>query len=427
MPKDPLDAWPDERRWIWATLAVWLLVLRGPAFIDNLRAKSPEELIPDFFQEYASARNWLEGLPIYANQHETALRYLGVQPDNRRSHVVVNAHPPTSILLASPLARLDFAAAFLAWNLMSLGALASSLWIVKKQLRIPFSACSLAVLVALLLLCYPLWEQCRLGQLTLILLLLVTWAWAAERSGYPCLAGSLLGTAAMVKLFPGFLILYYALRGRWKVVAAGLLTIAALLGLTGIMLGIGAYRTYFLSVLPSIQWFRVGWNNDSLWGFWSRLFDPAPEHGRDRSLTEPLFYSPTLAVALSLISSAAVVALLAWTVRRDTAGRKRDLTFSLAVTAMLLVSPIAWEHYLLLLLVPLAVVWFQLPASLLARMLFLVIVAAFWLGYPLVWTVFNLNGRTATWVDSIGALSYQFYALLALMALILVELRRAQQ
>ena len=90
-----------------------------------------------------------------------------------------------------------------------------------------------------------------------------------------------------------------------------------------------------------------------------------------------------------LISSAAIVAVLAWAVRRDTAGRKRDLTFSLAVTAMLLVSPIAWEHYLLLLLVPLAVVWFQLPASLLARMLFLVIVAAFWLGYPLVWTVFT--------------------------------------
>ena len=34
---------------------------------------------------------------------------------------------------------------------------------------------------------------------------------------------------------------------------------------------------------------------------------PAPEHERDRSLTEPLFYSPALAKALSLISSAVII------------------------------------------------------------------------------------------------------------------------
>jgi len=398
--------------------------MRGPAFIDNLRAKSPQELLPDFFQEYASARNWLEGLPIYANQHETVPRYLGLQLNDRRSHVVVNAHPPAAVLLALPFARLDFAGAFVAWNLVSLAALAASLLIVQRHLKFSFSAFSFAALVALLLLCYPLWEQCRLGQLTLILLLLVTAAWAAERSGYPCLAGSLLGTATMVKLFPGFLFLYYALRGRWKVVSAGLAAIAVLFALTAIILGIGAYRTYFVTVLPAIQWFRVGWNNDSLCGFWSRLFDPAPEHGRDRSLTEPLLYSPILFEALSLISSAAVLGIVACVVRRDATGRRSDLTFALSVTAMLLVSPICWEHYLLLLLVPLAVVWLELPASLLARTLFLVIIAAFWLGYPLVWTVFNFNGRTATWVDSLGALSYQFYALLAFFALVLMELRQ---
>jgi len=106
----------------------------------------------------------------------------------------------------------------------------------------------------------------------------------------------------------------------------------------------------------------------------------------------------------------------------ESSPRRSDLTFALAVTAMLLVSPICWEHYLLLLLVPLAVVWVQLPASRFARGLFLLIVAAIWLGYPLVWTVFDLNGRTAKPVHSLGVLSYQFYALLGLFALILMEL-----
>ena len=424
MPWDPLESWPNERRWIWATIAFWVVILRGPAFIEDLQARPPGELVPDFFQEYASARGWLEGNVVYADYAGSVQGYLGIQLDDRRSHVTVNAHPPASVLLALPLAKLDFPKAFLAWNIVSLAALAVSLWIVQWQLKIPVSASSLAPLVALLFLCYPLWEHCRLGQLTLILLLLVTGAWAAERSGRPLLAGCLLGAATAVKLFPGFLLVYYALRGRWRVVSAAFLTIAALLCLSTAILGIEAHRTYFTSVLPSIQWFRVGWDNNSLWGFWSRLFDPAPEHVRDRALTEPLFYSPPLATMLSLVSSAAITAALAWAVRRDADGRKSDLTFALAVVAMLLVSPICWDHYLLLLLVPLAVVWIELPATWLARTLFLVIIAAFWLGYPLVWTAFDLNGRTATWGESAGVLSYQFYALLALVGLIVMELRQ---
>jgi hypothetical protein len=417
---NPLASRANEQRWIWLTASLWILLFRGPAFLGNVR--SPGDVVPDFFQEYASARNWLEGLPIYTDHRQTAPRYLHVSLDSKRAHVFANGHPPTSVLCALPFAKFDFADSFLAWNLVSISALAGSLWIVQRQLRIPFSYWSIAPLLSLLLLCYPLWEQIRLGQLTLVLLLLLTGSWAAERSGRPWLAGVLLGAAATIKLSPAFLFLYYALRGRWYVVIAGVVTIASLTGLTAIVLGLDAYRSYFLTVLPEIQRFRVGWNNDSLWGFWSRLFDPAPEHARDRSLTDPIFYSPGLAVALSLAASAAVVGVLTWAVRRDRQGRKNDLTFALAVTAMLLVSPICWEHYLLLLLVPLAVVWEELPAGRFARALFLVIVTAVWLGYPLVWTAFDLNGRTATPIDSLGVLSYQFYSLLGLVALILIEL-----
>jgi hypothetical protein len=336
------------------------------------------------------------------------------------------------------------------------------LLIIQRTLRIPFSAWSMAPLCAMLLLCFPLWEQCRLGQLTLMLVLLVTSAWAAERSGRFRLAGALLGAATCVKLFPGFLFIYYSLRGRWRVVFAGLITMAGLSAVTAAVLGVEAYRSYFLDVLPEIQWFRVGWNNNSFWGFWSRLFDPAPEHERDRSLTEPVYYSPILAAGLSLLSAAAITAMLALVVRHGAKGRSAlgpvggpvlpaaesdagevainqtpasrspnslqaradDLTFAMAVTAMLLSSPICWEHYLLLLLAPLAIVWMELPASRAARTGFLAIVAAFWLGYPVTWTAFGLNGRTATPIDSVGILSYQFYALLGFFALAWMELMR---
>src|SRR5579885_3325367 len=93
----------------------------------------------------------------------------------------------------------------------SVVALAGSLVVVPRTLKIPFSAWSLAPLVVLLLLCFPLWQQCRLGQLTLLLLLLVTCTWAAERSGRLRLAGTLLGMATCVKLFPCYLFIYYTL------------------------------------------------------------------------------------------------------------------------------------------------------------------------------------------------------------------------
>ena len=368
-------------------------------------------------------RNWADGLPIYATFHDTVPRYLGRPFDEKYPLVYVNGHPPTSVLLAIPLLWLSFPSAFLSWNIISLASLAASLWIVQRQMRIGFTLWSVAPLAAFLLLSFPVWEHCQRGQLGLVLSLLATGAWAAERSGRPRLAGVLLGTATALKLFPMFLVFYYALRGRWKVVVAGLITLASLTAATAFVLGADAYRAYYLTVLPEIQWFRAAWNNDSLWGFWSRLFDPAPERERTEWLSRPIFYSPALARALSLISSAAISGALVREVRRDSQGRRNDLTFGLAVTAMLLMSPFCWAHYFPLLLVPLTVVWMQLPPRLFGRTLFLLAVTALWLDYPLVCTAHGPYGRAATPVESLGVLSYRFYALLGFFVLVMVELR----
>ena len=119
---DPLSTWPKESRWIWLTIAGWVLVLRGPAFFDTLQLANPPRTLPDFFQEYAAARNWLDGRRIYEDHHDAAPRVVGVSLDDRRALVFVNAHPPTSVVVAIPFAKLAFADAFLTWNLVSLGA-----------------------------------------------------------------------------------------------------------------------------------------------------------------------------------------------------------------------------------------------------------------------------------------------------------------
>lgn len=419
MSLDHAGAVRSEVRWLWASLALWLLLFQGRAFVENFHADDwqARATLPDFFQEWSSARSHRDGLPVYTNLGIPVERYVKGQADIHRSLVIINAHPPTSVLLAYPFAYLEFDDAFLAWNLAMLGPLAASLALVAFQLRVGVRAWWIFPLVALGLLCSPLWQQIHQGQLNLILLLLITGAWAAERSGRPLLAGTLLGTAIAIKIFPALLLLYYVMRRRWAIVTAGLATLGLLTAVTAATLGAGAYRDYVRIVLPEIQWFRVGWNNNSLYGYWSRLFDPAPERVREFSRSHPLIYSPFAARALYRTSAGAILALLGYAARRARTRLEEDRAFAAATAAMLLVSPIAWEHYLLLLLVPIAILVTDPNGSRAGRVAILVVSSLFFLSPVLVWTVFDLGATTARPLDNLTTISYQFYSLLAFFGL----------
>jgi len=103
---------------------------------------------------------------------------------------------------------------------------------------------------------------------------------------------------------------------------------------------------------------------------------------------------------------------------------ERDLAFSLSLTAMLLVSPITWDHYLLLLSVPIAAAWICLPRSLGSKALFATILIAFWSFPLLIEQLVLVEGQTlkvAYPLHTLTILSYQFYALVAFFILITVE------
>lgn len=251
---NPLGFLPKEQqRLLWTAAACALAVTHGPAFLASFDGTSP--YIPDFFQEYASARNWAEGLPVYSYHAVSIPRYLGsaMAPN---SPVVINAHPPTSVLLALPFVKLDFEAAFRLWDFTMLGMLIASGLLVARGLKLQVSAWSLPAIVALMLAGFPFWDQVHQGQLNPLLLLLITGTWLADRSGRPRLAGTLLATAAAIKLFPAFLLLYFAMRRRWDVVISGLIGLATLTGLTALILGGETYVAYVRDAIPEFQWFR---------------------------------------------------------------------------------------------------------------------------------------------------------------------------
>jgi hypothetical protein len=427
--------WPTWRPYIWAFLAALILVRGAPSLIAELQHFEDYEalLTPDdrgcvyngrldFFQEWASARNVWNSLPAYTQHRITLERYLGVHvPDDSALLIEVNAHPPSSVLFALPLSFLSYSHALLAWNVLSLGALAASLWLIVRGLQIPFAGWSLLPILVLLWICLPLREHIIQGQLNLLILLLLTGTWTLDRSGRPFWAGTLLGVATVLKLFPGFLCVYFALRRQWTLLAGGFVAILFLSALTGAVLGFGTYAVYAQDVLPQVEWFRAGWNNASLTGFWSKLFDPVPENVRLWWRTEPLFYSPVAARAAFFCSAALLVALLARAVKKGHSRAYHDQTFGLAVTAMLLLAPVAWEHYLVILVLPLAIVWVNLSTRPLARALFLLVGVALWMLPPVLFSLAFVPGGhpygIATPIHSLLVLSFQTYALVGLFML----------
>jgi hypothetical protein len=335
----------------------------------------------------------------------------------------VNAHPPICVVLALPLVALSYPDAVLVWNLVSLSALFLSLWIIRRELAIPFSGWSVFPLVALLLICNPFRQQVIQGQLTLLLLLLLTGCWAAQRSNRAGWAGVLLGTATAIKLFPGFLFIYFILQRQWKAVMAGILTVAVITALIIPMLGVETFTSYGMDVIPRVAVFRASWFNASLPGLWTKLFDPDTEGDPVHPVhirIEPLWRSLALARLGTWVSCGVVVAVQAWIAWRARSRVEKDLAFGLTIIAMLLVSPITWDHYLLLLTVPLAVLWTRLPRPNLVRMLFLIILIAFWIEPARLFDALVPGGYkqgTAYPIHTLCVLSIPCYALLILFAL----------
>jgi len=415
MNHDPFGNWTPARSLRWTLITFVVVSLFARSFVDRLKPSKFE--IMDFYQEWSSARSLMTGRSIYAPLSETIGPYLGmVKEPGTEWYWSINVHPPTSVLLGVPFQAIDYWNAFLAWNLTSLVALALSLWMILRELKIEFCGwCCMPLLVGLLLF-EPLWQQTIQGQLNLILLLMLTGVWVADRRDLPVLAGTLAGLALTVKLFPGFLFAYFLFQRRWRALIAGTVSVVAFTLLTVQLAGTQAYVSYWNDVLPTTgQWWST-WNNASLAGFWFKLFS-VEQYGRQLT---PLVGNMALARIGTVVSWGIVLLLLLPVVWRARSLEERDHAFGLSLTAMLLISPVTWEHYFLLLFLPVTLVWMTLPETGARRwMLGLVVVS---LGMPLM-MIGNIVipggffAGTAGPAHTLLLLSLQMYGLLGLYVL----------
>lgn len=309
----------------------------------------------DFTQDWLAAADHRAGLPAYGDLGDASLRHLN--SIHKDDVLRWNAHPPASILFFLPLAELSHEDAFFVWNLVTMPLFAAAVWVVAWQLgargwRAGAVAAGVVLVGALPRIgCFPLQEQVLWGQFSAPIAFLLAVGWAADRSGRPALAGTAVGLAAAIKLFPAFLLVYFVLTRRWRAAVVAVAVAVALNGLALAVFGVSAFRTYTGEVVPTVAArFGADWANITVRAFWLRLFDPSLP-SRATTLADAPLVGRALETAVRGLMTLSV-AWLAWKAKTLAA---RDRAFAAAVAAMVLVSPISWSHSLILLVVPVGV------------------------------------------------------------------------
>ncbi|MCE9605438.1 MAG: DUF2029 domain-containing protein [Planctomycetia bacterium] len=403
--------WPTTRRFVWACLLVLSCFAYGPGFYRGL--VEPGKNFADFFQEWASARNYFTGRPIYTPQREAAQLYLKVTPSREEFFVEINGHPPSAVLLALPFGVLTYGFGFLLWNWLSVAALGTSAWLILRETGIRFSRW--AWLPALTLATgNPVLQHLGCGQLGAFLLLLITATWIADRRGYVALAGAILAVATAVKLFPGFLFLYFVLKGKWRAVFVGAFVFVLTIALTAVVLGPQAFESYITKSLPEVSTYRASWANTSLDGFCLRLFSA------DSKYAVPLVRSVWLPRVAYLLAVAILIGVVAFVTRRSRTRETEDMAFGLHLIALVLVSPICWDHYFVLLMQPILLIAYRLGRPSPLRGMFRLSLAVLWLNPLFLWTIVmgansrNIFNLTASLGQNITIVSLPVYAACAL-------------
>jgi len=317
--------------------AVILSVAKILTYTDFL--KPPFLTGNDYAPDYISARAWLDGDDPYAQLSPFYEKYFGAD-DPAIPYARIqgrNPHPPALILLQAPLSHAGFKTARTVWLVAMLLAGAVGVWLVARELGFPpeIAAAMSVVAMAMPVVGYDM----RWAQTNALLMLGLVLAWRALRRDRDVQAGVLLGIVAALKVFPLLLLLPLLRRGRVRAVASMLGSSLALTAASSLVLGVSSLSDFLTSITSgNVKLWVAGPLNLSLPALPVRWL--APELWRDASLPVP----GTAAVIAGLLFIACVVG-----VSRARGGLTGD-EFWGAVPWVLLAAPIAWPHYLVLLL-----------------------------------------------------------------------------
>lgn len=348
------------KRFVLSTPILIVLILSG-SFNIVTASYLGYEVPRDLLQDVESAKLWLQGRPAFPmNMTEDIRTTLEHEPApnsadrwipglSRIEQISVHrlitepwaqAHPASmTLLLALFVPWLHVRLIQLLFGFASLAALAGTVQLLARGLN--FSNRLAAVLFCGLLGWFPFWIVLRNGQVSMILAFLMTLCWYYLRQERNVAAGIALGVATALKLFPGLVFVYLLFRRR-KAFWPGVLTASSLLLFSFSLVGWHNTLDYFRVVRFVQEYYRDYKANLSLLS----VFASVPRLDR-------------FAAILAQICFLALLVLLLWTATRksrDRAGMTTfDLEYAMFLALLPVLSPVSWDHYLVVLILPVAV------------------------------------------------------------------------
>jgi hypothetical protein len=248
-------------------------------------------------------------------------------------------YTPPFVEAFAPLTRLDPPVAHWIWQILQIAFLALALLLLTIEVKPRLDPATVAIFISVSLMFKPVLMMIISGEFAGLLLLLLTVSWIFARHGRPAMAGLSLAAGVLLKLYPGALAFYFLIRKRWAE-----LWWTSLFFFAGVFAsGIDNWRKFLLS------------------GIGHTLKPITHEYAIHASLLPSVYTmlsalanrgtpSWTAVIAITSILDLMVIAALVWaTLRAESDSVSDGIVFGLWLTAMLLLSPLAWSHELVLL------------------------------------------------------------------------------
>ncbi|MEO5740967.1 MAG: glycosyltransferase family 87 protein [Vicinamibacterales bacterium] len=375
-----------------------ILLLFLPGVYLTVADLTPAPHQEDFGAYYVAARALASGeSPYDAEAADRLAAASGVE------HHAGYIYPSLLALLLRPFTALPYSAAAATWFVLSVGALLAALSLLRPVVQLPWRIYGWVCASVFFL--PPVHHTLQHGQITNFLLLLIV-AGSAGGTG----RAAWVGIAAALKIFPATLAVVYALSGR----IAGLVVMggsAAILTLAAALMAPAATVDFVRRVRPQLGFEqRLAPNNQSVEAVMARWFET-------HWFVTPIVDAPVVA---RIASSLAILLVVGLTFRALVSVRRADgamvqlRRFSLVLAATLIVSPIVWDHYYVLLLFPVAVLYRSSDDRTVRRLLLaagvLLLSHRYWpLAFPLKSPMFmseGLAGVVLLWIALLKVLSY---------------------
>jgi alpha-1,2-mannosyltransferase len=318
-------------------LSLHFLLDAIPAMVRNAAFHPTDGLI-----DWGGAREMWAGRDPYG---PAGLKAIGLN-----AHLGLG-HPPTTLIWFYPLVGLDMMMMKHVFAILTLVMLLYHVAIVTRALQLPmWPFLTLLVFSGV----YQMdWFILHLSQVDVseLIAFLYVLCWLYLRQGRDGLAGTMMGLACTLKLYPGIMVLFLLASRRWRAVGFAALAYLAFAAEAVRRLGAGGFKHFLEQTGSYADLWIANIRNASVDGIVHRLFYPV---WRSRSAGRPVLLSATLiSAALSLCLLAVAWWVSARRVRESRLDPERiDLPFSLFSILSMAPGPYQWEHYSVTLILP---------------------------------------------------------------------------